>query len=66
MVKRILASLLSVLLVASGMQNAAAANTLTLNIKKTPTLGEPKVTLYGLLKPAKSRSEEHTSELQSH
>ena len=54
MVKRILASLLSVLLVASGIQNAAAANTLTLNIKKTPTLGEPKVTLYGLLKPAKS------------
>jgi GH25 family lysozyme M1 (1,4-beta-N-acetylmuramidase) len=37
-----------------GLQSASASSTLTLNIKKTPSIGEPKVTLYGVLKPARA------------
>ena len=44
----------AILLAVTGLSPATAASSLSLNIKKTPTLGEPKVTLYGQLKPAKS------------
>lgn len=54
MVRKFLSSLLTGALLISGISYANAANTLSLNIRKTPTLGEPKVTLYGVLKPAKS------------
>lgn len=54
MVKRAALFLLTLCIIASGIQSAVAASNLTLNIKKTPSLGEPKVTLYGQLKPAKS------------
>lgn len=37
-----------------GMPSAQASNSLSLYIKKTPTIGESKVSLYGLLKPARS------------
>ncbi len=54
MVRRTISLLLTASLLVSGISSANAAATLSLNIRKTPTLGEPKVTLYGLLKPAKS------------
>ena len=54
MVRRSLSLLLAISLIALGMQSAIASTTLTLNIKKTPSLGEPKVTLYGVIKPAKA------------
>lgn len=54
MVRRFIFSTLIFALMLSGVTYAQAANSLTLNIKKTPTLGEPKVTLYGLLKPART------------
>lgn len=52
--KRIFILLTTFTLIISGVSDAKAATTLSLNIKKTPTLGEPKVTLYGQVRPAKS------------
>ena len=54
MVKRIISFLLTFTLIALGIQNAFASTALTLNIKKTPSLGEPKVTLFGAIKPARA------------
>ena len=54
MVRRFLGALLTFSLIGFGIQSASAASILTLNISKTPSIGEPKVTLYGLLKPAKA------------
>lgn len=52
--KKALYFLLSTCLVLVGIESANAANTLSLNITKTPSLGEPKVTLNGILKPARN------------
>lgn len=54
MVKRLLILFSALALITSGIGKAEAVGALTLNIKKTPTLGESKVTLYGQIKPAKS------------
>ena len=54
MVKRLIAFILAIALILLGIQSASAGSSLTLNIKKTPSLGEPKVTLYGVLKPARA------------
>ena len=54
MVKRLLSIFTAFTLIMFGIQSANATTTLTLNIKKTPSLGEPKVTLYGVLKPARA------------
>jgi len=53
-VKRSFSLLLAFSLLTFGIQSASASTNLTLNIKKTPSLGEPKVTLYGVIKPAKA------------
>lgn len=52
--KKFLATILIFALMVLGVNSAFAANSLTLNIKKTPALGEPKVSLYGILKPARA------------
>ena len=52
--KKALYFLLSTCLVLVGIESANAANTLSLNITKTPSLGEPKVTLNGILRPARN------------
>lgn len=54
MVKRLLSLALSLSLAVIGIESASGANSLTLNITKTPSIGEPKVTLNGLLKPARA------------
>ena len=52
--KRSFVFFLVITLAMLGLQSASASSTLTLNIKKTPSIGEPKVTLYGVLKPARA------------
>ena len=52
--KRALSFLLTLTLILFGIEGANAATSLSLNITKTPTVGEPKVTLNGILKPAKA------------
>ena len=52
--KRVLTFLLTFSLVILGIDSALAASSLSLNITKTPTIGEPKITLNGILKPAKT------------
>jgi lysozyme len=54
MVKKFFIFCLSIPLLLLGLNSASAASSLTLNITKTPTLGEPKVTLNGILKPARA------------
>ena len=54
--RKILTLVLSLSLITIGIPASYAASVLTLNIKKTPTLGEPKVTLYGQIKPASSNT----------
>ena len=54
MVKRIFAGLLALSLMFLGIESAIAASSLSLSITKTPTIGEPKVTLNGILKPARN------------
>ena len=56
MVRKFLTLVLSLSLITIGIPASYAASVLTLNIKKTPTLGEPKVTLYGQIKPASSNT----------
>lgn len=46
--------MLSLNLLVFGVDGANAASSLSLNITKTPTIGEPKVTLNGILKPARN------------
>jgi len=53
-VKKLIAIFLALSLLNFGAQNAGAASSLSLNITKTPTIGESRVTLYGLLKPARN------------
>ena len=52
--KRLAIFLLSLTLALIGIEAASGATSLTLNITKTPTIGEPKVTLNGLFKPARA------------
>lgn len=52
--KKLIAVLASVSLIFLGVESAIAASSLSLNITKTPTIGEPKVTLNGILKPARN------------
>ena len=54
MVKKLSIFLLSLSLVVLGIDSATAASSLSLNITKTPSIGEPKVTLNGILKPARN------------
>ena len=54
MVKRTFAALLALSLMVLGIESAIAASSLSLSITKTPTIGEPKVTLNGILKPARN------------
>jgi GH25 family lysozyme M1 (1,4-beta-N-acetylmuramidase) len=53
-VKKLITFLVSLSLICIGIQSATAASSLTLSITKTPSIGEPKVTLNGILKPAKA------------
>jgi GH25 family lysozyme M1 (1,4-beta-N-acetylmuramidase) len=53
-VKRLVFGLLSLSLLLLGIEGARAAKSLSLNINRTPTIGESKVTLYGILKPARN------------
>jgi len=53
-VKKALTILLALSLILLGIESATAASSLSLNITKTPTIGEPKITLNGILKPAKA------------
>ena len=55
--KKLITSLILLSLICIGMQGAIAASTLTLNINKTPSIGEAKVTLNGILKPARANSQ---------
>jgi GH25 family lysozyme M1 (1,4-beta-N-acetylmuramidase) len=52
-VRKLVIFLLSTTLALMGIQSAMAATSLTLAITKTPSIGEPKVTLNGILKPAR-------------
>lgn len=52
--KKLSVFLLSLSLVVLGIDSAIAASSLSLNITKTPSIGEPKVTLNGILKPARN------------
>ncbi|MFM8446905.1 MAG: glycoside hydrolase family 25 protein, partial [Candidatus Nanopelagicaceae bacterium] len=52
--KRALTFLLALTLILFGIESASAASSLTLKITKTPSIGEPKVTLNGILKPARA------------
>ena len=52
--KKLLLVLIFLLSSTSLWQPAEAASTLTLNVKQTPSAGEAIVTLYGVLKPARS------------
>ncbi|MFM8620614.1 MAG: glycoside hydrolase family 25 protein [Candidatus Nanopelagicaceae bacterium] len=52
--KRALTFLLALTLVLFGIESANAASSLSLKITKTPSIGEPKVTLNGILKPARA------------
>ena len=54
MVRKLSVFLLSLSLVVLGIDSATAASSLSLNITKTPSIGEPKVTLNGILKPARN------------
>ena len=51
--RKLVIFLLSATLALMGIQSAIAASSLTLVITKTPSIGEPKVTLNGILKPAR-------------
>ena len=51
--RKLVIFLLSATLALMGIQSAIAASSLTLAITKTPSIGEPKVTLNGILKPAR-------------
>ena len=51
--RKVVIFLLSATLALMGIQSAIAASSLTLVITKTPSIGEPKVTLNGILKPAR-------------
>jgi GH25 family lysozyme M1 (1,4-beta-N-acetylmuramidase) len=53
-VKKFITFLVSLSLICIGIQSATAASSLSLSITKTPSIGEPKVTLNGILKPAKA------------
>ena len=52
--KKVFVFLLSLSLIVLGIDSANAASSLSLNITKTPSIGEPKVTLNGILKPARN------------
>jgi GH25 family lysozyme M1 (1,4-beta-N-acetylmuramidase) len=52
-VKKLFSFLLASSLLILGIESAAAASSLSLNITKTPSIGESKVTLNGILKPAR-------------
>ena len=52
--KKLITFLVSLSLICIGIQSATAASSLSLSITKTPTIGEPKVTLNGILKPARA------------
>jgi GH25 family lysozyme M1 (1,4-beta-N-acetylmuramidase) len=53
-VKKVITFIISLSLICIGIQSATAASSLSLSITKTPTIGEPKVTLNGILKPARA------------
>ncbi|MEY4422300.1 MAG: hypothetical protein RL581_838, partial [Actinomycetota bacterium] len=52
--KKLIFGLLSLSLLLIGIEGANAASKLSLTITKTPTIGESRVTLYGILKPARN------------
>ena len=52
--KKLITFLVSLSLICIGIQSATAASSLSLSITRTPTIGEPKVTLNGILKPARA------------
>ena len=52
--KKLITFIVSLSLICIGIQSATAASSLSLNITKTPTIGESKVTLNGILKPARA------------
>ncbi len=52
--KKVITFIVSLSLICIGIQSATAASSLSLSITKTPTIGEPKVTLNGILKPARA------------
>ncbi len=52
--KKVITFIISLSLICIGIQSATAASSLSLSITKTPTIGEPKVTLNGILKPARA------------
>lgn len=52
--RKLLAIFFSLALITQGSPGAIAATSVSLYIKKTPTIGESKVSLYGLVKPAAS------------
>ena len=52
--KRLITFIVSLSLICIGIQSATAASSLSLNITKTPSIGESKVTLNGILKPARA------------
>jgi lysozyme len=53
-VKKVFVFLVTMSLISLGLDSATAATSLSLNITKTPSIGEPKVTLNGILKPARN------------
>lgn len=54
MVKKLFIFICSITLFSLGLNSANAAASLSLNITKTPTIGEPRITLNGILKPARN------------
>ena len=52
--KKLITFIVSLSLICIGIQSATAASSLSLNITKTPSIGESKVTLNGILKPARA------------
>lgn len=52
--KKLFIFLSSLALIFSNLASASASSTISLYIKRTPTIGESKVSLYGQIKPARS------------
>ena len=52
--RRLISLFITLALALSGLTSAHAASSISLYIKKTPSIGESKVSLYGQIKPARS------------